>query len=146
MTSFHMNCSIRSDPPPKFECPVLINQPRPYSQLVLNTHPLCECDMSKRVLSRASSVASGHSSIEHACKRRREGEMNQPTPGFGPIYTATAEDAARVHADPPLQKLLNAVSAGLETVEGTEAIVYWMRMADLRGGCFENLPSETPAL
>ena len=64
-------------------------------------------------------------------------EESRPSPGFDPKYTATAEDAARVDADPPLQKLLNAASMGLKTAEGTEAVVHWMRMADLRSECFE---------
>lgn len=93
--------------------------------------------MSKRVLSRTSSSASNFSSAEHVRKRQREGEPNHPTPQFNPNYTASAEDAAQVDADPPLQKLLKAASAGLETVEGTDAVVHWMRMADLRGTCFE---------
>src|ERR1700729_2241866 len=91
--------------------------------------------MSKRVLSRASSVASSHSSIEHVRKKRREGEANQHDPRFTPNYTATAEDAARAGADPPLQKLLKAISMSPKTVEGTEAVVHWMRMADLRSEC-----------
>jgi len=102
--------------------------------------------MSKRVLSKASSVASSRSSIEHVRKRRREGEANQPIPRFNPNYTATTEDAALVDADPPLQKLLNAASASLKTVDGTEAIVHWMRMADLRSECFETPPSKAPTL
>ena len=102
--------------------------------------------MAKRAHSRASSVASSHSSIEHAHKKRRGGDANQPTPGFNPNYTAIAEDAARVDADPPLQKLLNAASVGLKTVEGTESVVYWMRMADLRSECFEPFLSKIPAL
>ena len=93
--------------------------------------------MSKRVLSRASSVASSHSSFENARKRRREGEANHSTPGFNPNCIATAEDAALVDADPPLQKLLKAASVSLKSVRGTEAVVHWMRMADLRGECFE---------
>ena len=92
--------------------------------------------MSKRVLSRASSVTSSHSSIEHARKRRREETANQPTPGFNPNHVAAAEDAARVDADPPLQKLLKAASTSLKSVGGTEAVVHWMRMADLRRECF----------
>ena len=102
--------------------------------------------MSKRVLSRTSSIASDRSSIEHAHKRRREGEANQPAPVFSPNYTATAESAARVDADPPLQKLLSAASAGLKTAEGTEAIVHWMRMTDLRSECFEILVQDTSSL
>jgi len=100
------------------------------------TPVLCECEMSKRVFSRASSLGSNHSFVEHARKRRREGETTQPTPGFNPNYTATAEDAARVDADPPLQKLLQAASASLKTAEGTETVVHWMRMTDLRSECF----------
>ena len=72
--------------------------------------------------------------------------MNQPIPGFNPNYTAAAEDAARVDTDPPLQKLLNAASMGLKTVEGTDAVVHWMRMADLRSECFETSLSNAPAL
>lgn len=102
--------------------------------------------MSKRVLSRTSSIASDRSSIEHAHKRRREGEANQPAPVFSPNYTATAESAARVDADPPLQKLLSAASVGLKTAEGIEAVVHWMRMADLRGECFETLVRDTGSL
>lgn len=88
--------------------------------------------MSKRVLSRSSSSASSHSFVEHVCKKRREGETNQPSLRFNPNYIATAEDAARVDGDPPLQKFLKAASEGLKTIEGTEAVVHWMRMADLR--------------
>ena len=102
--------------------------------------------MPKRVLSRASSLASNHSSIEHVLKRRREGEVDHPTLGFNPNYTATAEDAARVDADPPLQKLLKAASASLKTVEGTEAVVHWMRMADLRGERHETPLFKSPTL
>ena len=101
--------------------------------------------MSKRVLSRASSVVSSHSSVEHTRKRRRDGEANQSTPRFNPNYTATVEDAALVDADPPLQKLLKAASVSLKTVEGTEAVVHWMRMADLRSECFEPLLLESQA-
>lgn len=101
--------------------------------------------MSKRVLSRTSSVTSSHSSIEHARKRRREGEADQPTPGFKPNYTATAEAAALVDADPPLQKLLNAAFMGLKIVEGTQAVVHWMRMADLRSECFGTFSPEVPS-
>ena len=102
--------------------------------------------MSKRVLSRASSVASSHSSIEHARKRPREEETNKSTPGFNPNYTATAEDAARVDADPPLQKLLKAASTSLKSIGGTEAIVHWMRMADLRSECFQIIARDPSSL
>ena len=98
--------------------------------------------MSKRVLSRSSSIASSHS-VDHQLKRQRKGEGNQPAPAFSPNYTASAENAAQVDADPPLQSLLKAASASLKAVEGTEAIVHWMRMADLRSKCLESHLSET---
>jgi hypothetical protein len=88
--------------------------------------------MPKRVFSRASVSANSHSSVENLCKRRREGDTDQTAPRSNPNYTANAEDAAEVDADPPLQKLLGAMSAGPKTVEGTEAVVHWMRMSDLR--------------
>ena len=93
--------------------------------------------MAKRVLSRASSVASSHSSAGHAHKRRREGEGNLSASRFNPNYIATAEGAAQVDADPPLQKLLKAISSSIKSIERTEAVVHWMRMADLRSECFE---------
>ena len=100
--------------------------------------------MSKRVLSRASSSASAHSSVDSVRKRQRRGEGNQPVPSFSPNYTASAENAAQVDADPPLQVLLEAASASLKIVDGTEAVVYWMRMADLRSKCLESRWCETP--
>jgi hypothetical protein len=89
--------------------------------------------MPKRALSRTSIPASGSSPVEHVRKRQRQGETNVPTSLFNPNYIASAEDAIRVDADPPLQKLLKAASASVKTVEGTDAVVHWMRMADLRG-------------
>lgn len=100
--------------------------------------------MSKRVLSRASSSASSHSSVDHVRKRKRRGEGNQPAPGFSPNYIASAENAAQVDADPPLQTLLKTSSGSLKTVEGTEAIVHWMRMADLRSECLGPRSSGAP--
>jgi len=51
---------------------------------------------------------------------------------FKPTQIATPEAAAAVDADPPLPKLLNAVDVALETPQKGKAIVYWMRMCDLR--------------
>lgn len=99
--------------------------------------------MPKRVLSRASSPDNCHSSVQHVPKRpRAEGETNQPVPRFNPNYTASAEDAAQVDIHPPLQKLLKVASESLKIVEGTEAVVHWMRMADLRSECFGRLFSK----
>lgn len=145
---FLMARTARSDPdsPLEIECPVFTTPPHHYSHLVLQLCSLCECEMSKRVLSRASSVTSSHSSIENTRKRRREGEANQSTPRSNLKYIATAEDAARVDGDPPLQKLLKTVSLSLKPVEGTEAVVHWMRMADLRSECLENIVRDPDSL
>ena len=136
MTSSHVNRSIRFDPPPSLGRSVPSRSCHLIATLILfyNPCPPCECEMPKRVFSRSSSTVSSHSSIEHVRKRRRE--AGQPTSGFNPNYTATAEDAARVDAKPPLQKLLKAASGSLKTAEGTEAVVHWMRMADLRSKRF----------
>ena len=45
---------------------------------------------------------------------------------------ATAEAAAKVDAEPPLDKLLNALKADHLTVSKGDAVVYWMRMEDMR--------------
>ncbi|KIK68010.1 hypothetical protein GYMLUDRAFT_155610 [Collybiopsis luxurians FD-317 M1] len=45
---------------------------------------------------------------------------------------ATASNAAAVDADPPLGKLLEAVKGQTQKVKKGNAVVYWMRMADLR--------------
>ncbi|KAG7096829.1 hypothetical protein E1B28_004238 [Marasmius oreades] len=45
---------------------------------------------------------------------------------------ATAEAAAAVDADPPLDKLLRAVNNGVKEQKKGDAVVYWMRMSDLR--------------
>lgn len=49
---------------------------------------------------------------------------------------ATAENAARADADPPLAQLQNAIAQhkhDLRTVQNGECVVYWMRMQDMRG-------------
>ncbi|KAF9782960.1 hypothetical protein BJ322DRAFT_185364 [Thelephora terrestris] len=87
--------------------------------------PLCDCQMPKRALSRTLIPASGFSHVEHVRKRQRQGETNHPTSVFDPNYITSAEDATRVDADQPLQKLLKAAPASLKlkTVEGTDAVV-----------------------
>lgn len=99
--------------------------------------------MSKRVLSRTPSSASSRSPVDRVRKRQRGGKGDQLVPAFNPNYTASAENAAQVDADPPLQTFLKAASAGLTNVKGTEAIVHWMRMADLRSKCLASRSSKT---
>lgn len=88
--------------------------------------------MPKRVFSRVSSSANSHSSVDRVLKRQRRGEGGHPILGFSPNYIASAENAAQVDADPPLQALIKAASESLKTVQGTEAVIHWMRMSDLR--------------
>jgi hypothetical protein len=45
---------------------------------------------------------------------------------------ATAEDAARVDADPPLDQLMRLLKEKAPKVENGESVVYWMRMNDMR--------------
>ncbi|CDO71294.1 hypothetical protein BN946_scf184908.g51 [Trametes cinnabarina] len=50
---------------------------------------------------------------------------------FLPNKIATAENAAKADASPPMLKLLNAVQAVVLPAEG-DCVVYWMRMEDMR--------------
>lgn len=52
---------------------------------------------------------------------------------------ATAEDAARVDADPPLDQLMRLLKEECPKVENGESVVYWMRMEDMRRKCFQTL-------
>lgn len=45
---------------------------------------------------------------------------------------ATAENAAAVDAHPPLQILLQAVDRNVKDPEKGDAVVYWMRLEDMR--------------
>ncbi|WVQ71157.1 hypothetical protein IAR50_000682 [Cryptococcus sp. DSM 104548] len=45
---------------------------------------------------------------------------------------ATAEDAARMDNDPPIERLYKALDNQKEIKERGESVVYWMRMEDLR--------------
>ncbi|KAE9397142.1 hypothetical protein BT96DRAFT_966300 [Gymnopus androsaceus JB14] len=49
-----------------------------------------------------------------------------------PRKVASAQNAAAVDAEPPLAKLLEAVKGQNQQVKKGKAVVYWMRMADLR--------------
>ncbi|PPQ99040.1 hypothetical protein CVT24_003600 [Panaeolus cyanescens] len=57
---------------------------------------------------------------------------------FSPTKVATKEAAALVDADPPLVKLLEALNRGAVESSGGRSVVYWMRMADLRGEVRDN--------
>ncbi|KAF9076794.1 DNA photolyase, FAD-binding/Cryptochrome [Rhodocollybia butyracea] len=65
---------------------------------------------------------------EPIAKRPRSGSALS----FAPRKVATAPNAAAVDADPPLRKLLEAVKERNQKVKKGDAVVYWMRMADLR--------------
>ncbi|KAF8621588.1 hypothetical protein AX15_007613 [Amanita polypyramis BW_CC] len=51
---------------------------------------------------------------------------------FNPIKVASPEAAATVDADPPLPKLLKVVKEAVNNPPRGSAVVYWMRMSDLR--------------
>lgn len=74
--------------------------------------------MSKRTLS--------PSSAKPPAKRLRM------APEFRPNKISTFENAAKVDADPPLEKLTKALKDGVKNPRKGEAVVHWMRMADLR--------------
>jgi deoxyribodipyrimidine photo-lyase len=78
--------------------------------------------MAKRPNSSASSTSSPTSS--------KRAKMSNST--FKPNKVASAEAAAAVDRDPPLQKLLEAVKKGVSKPAKGECVVYWMRLEDLR--------------
>jgi hypothetical protein len=49
---------------------------------------------------------------------------------------ATAENAAKVDKNPPLEVLLDKLKNGIKKPEKGESVMYWMRMEDLRGKSF----------
>jgi len=51
---------------------------------------------------------------------------------FNPIKVATAEAAATVDADPPCFRIQEYMQQGLPDPSGGKAVLYWMRLADLR--------------
>ncbi|KAI0353585.1 hypothetical protein OH77DRAFT_1407066 [Trametes cingulata] len=51
---------------------------------------------------------------------------------FLPNKIATAENAAKADASPPMLQLLDAVAAGVRKPAKGECVVYWMRMEDMR--------------
>ncbi|KAJ3774477.1 DNA photolyase, FAD-binding/Cryptochrome [Lentinula raphanica] len=74
---------------------------------------------------RVSSISDSKASV--AAKRSRTTATS-----FAPRKVATAKNAAAVDANPPLGKLLEAVKNQNTKVKKGNAVVYWMRMADLR--------------
>jgi deoxyribodipyrimidine photo-lyase len=58
----------------------------------------------------------------------------KPRPEAEIVYRkiATAEAAAKVDAHPPLDRLLKALKANQSNVSQGEAVIYWMRMEDMR--------------
>lgn len=76
---------------------------------------------------RTLSASSTTAAASRARKKSREETQ------FNPNKIATAKNAARVDADPPLSQLINAtIHGGIETPPKGECVVYWMRMEDLR--------------
>ncbi|TYJ55892.1 hypothetical protein B9479_003415 [Cryptococcus floricola] len=61
-------------------------------------------------------------------KHKNAYEISNPLEG----KVATAEDAARMDNDSPIQRLYKALEQQEEKKEAGESVVYWMRMEDLR--------------
>lgn len=61
-------------------------------------------------------------------------KRQRPTGAFNPNKVATQSAAAAVDDDPPLPKLLEATENSVQGKKG-DAVVYWMRMGDLRSWC-----------
>jgi len=76
--------------------------------------------MSKRALSPSNSLSGSPS--KRICNNMK----------LLPNKIATAEAAAKVDASPPFAGLIKALKNGVESPQKGEAVVYWMRMEDLR--------------
>ena len=103
--------------------------------------------MFPRHVSPSPLLASLRSPVLHMVKRARSGSLTANTNAamkktrrdtkFLPNKIATAENAAKVDAHPPLLKLLDAVrdhGTNADVAKG-DCVVYWMRMEDLRSAC-----------
>ena len=103
--------------------------------------------MFPRHVSPSPLLASLRSPVLHMVKRARSGSPTANTNAamkktrrdtkFLPNKIATAENAAKVDAHPPLLKLLDAVrdhGTNADVAKG-DCVVYWMRMEDLRSAC-----------
>lgn len=66
-------------------------------------------------------------SSSHLAKRPRTMETS-----FDPIKIATAEAAAAVDADPPYFQMQRHLRNGMTDPGKGKAVLYWMRLADLR--------------
>ncbi|TFK55985.1 hypothetical protein OE88DRAFT_1622403 [Heliocybe sulcata] len=62
----------------------------------------------------------------------RSAKKSKKDGAFLPRRIATVEAAAIADAEPPLKKLLQAANNGVKSSPKGEAVVYWMRMEDLR--------------
>ncbi|PFH52826.1 hypothetical protein AMATHDRAFT_73951 [Amanita thiersii Skay4041] len=58
--------------------------------------------------------------------------LKRPHLSFNPLKVATKEAADAVDADPPLSKLIDILKEGINHPMKGNAVVYWMRMSDLR--------------
>ena len=73
------------------------------------------------------------SSLSHAFPENRAKKKTRQDIAFLPNKIATAENAARVDASPPILQLVEAVQHNIKKPPEGECVVYWMRMEDLRG-------------
>ena len=77
------------------------------------------------MVKRARSLSST-ASPRHTMKKTREDSK------FLPNKIATAENAAKVDAHPPVFQLLDAVHDKVKKATKGDCVVYWMRLQDMR--------------
>lgn len=79
------------------------------------------------------SMSKRHHSAEHneAETHPKTRKLDKPL-SHHYIKVATAEDAASVDKRPPFDELLKAIENNTGTTSKGDAVVYWMRMEDLR--------------
>lgn len=82
-----------------------------------------------------------NTSCVHVSSQKRS--RVQASTSFSPKKIATPEAAAAVDADPPFFKLKTACQNRLDNVAQGRAVMYWMRLADLRS---KRYPGHTRAI
>ena len=96
--------------------------------------------MPKRARSSTINSRSAPTKVELSTSSQNDGTPTKKTrqdTKFLPNKIATAENAAKVDAHPPLLTLLDAVrdhGTNADVAKG-DCVVYWMRMEDLRSAC-----------
>lgn len=91
--------------------------------------------MAKRARSSSLTAAANKASAEAADRPNTSAHSAKRTHldvQFLPKKIATAENAAAADRDPPFVKLMKSMKSMPKSVPKGEAVVYWMRMQDMR--------------